>query len=268
MKKIVAALLCAALLCLLLAGCEIDETGQNMVFTGVIEEIHENSILVSTADEVGFDKASVGFSPDLKLSFNLIVGQRVKITILPQIRESYPVQVTAVMIELAGEPAEPGTQPVGYATTFYRADQFTDGGWDFLIQEAANPDAMLISSRRHIPVIAVKDADSLAAFLEAGKEYYQFDVSYGEFGKFADTAKKYDEAFFAESGLLILGMQEPSGSIRHSVKEIAVTKDTLSVVVETTVPEMGTDDMADWFAVVELKKEDMEAYAHLDAYYG
>ncbi|SHI13401.1 hypothetical protein SAMN02745823_02687 [Sporobacter termitidis DSM 10068] len=105
MKKIIVLLICAGVLLSALAGCGKKE--QNIVFTATVDEIHDSSILVSTADDVGFDKASVSFAADVKIGFNLIVGQTVKITALPQIKESYPVQVTAVAIELVTEAASP-----------------------------------------------------------------------------------------------------------------------------------------------------------------
>lgn len=71
-----------------------------ITFTGVIEEVNERNILVSTKDLDSSDKARVGFHKDLELNINLVVGQKVEITILPEIREGYPVQVTAVKIKL------------------------------------------------------------------------------------------------------------------------------------------------------------------------
>ena len=94
MKRLI---LFLALLILLLSAC-----GQNgnVTFTAVVESVQERGIMIKTVDYEGFDRASVGYSEDLKLGFNLIEGQTVEITILPQVRESYPVQVTAVRIEL------------------------------------------------------------------------------------------------------------------------------------------------------------------------
>lgn len=86
---------------LLLSGC--GQKSDNIIFTAVIESIHDNSIMVITTDDVGFDKASVGFDKDLAIPFNPIVGQRIEIEALPEIRESYPVQITAVKISLKEE---------------------------------------------------------------------------------------------------------------------------------------------------------------------
>jgi hypothetical protein len=84
------------LLAIISIGCSKDN---NVTFHATIEKVDENSIFVTTTDDVGFDKASVSFSKDLEVKFNLLVGQKVTITILPEIRTSYPVQVTAVKIE-------------------------------------------------------------------------------------------------------------------------------------------------------------------------
>ena len=130
MKKTIALLLCAASLFLLLAGCGRKEE-QNITFTAVIEEIYDSSILVSTNDEVGFDKANVSFAPDISLCFNFLVGQTVRITILPQIRESYPVQVTAVTIELVSAPAASEADRAGYTASFFRADSRANEGWGY-----------------------------------------------------------------------------------------------------------------------------------------
>lgn len=105
MKKIAAVLLTCTLL---LAGCGTKE--KNIVFTGVILEIYDNGILVETADLYGSDKASVSFDKDIEgISFNFLAGQTVELTILPQIRESYPVQVTAVKIKLIQQAQEDET---------------------------------------------------------------------------------------------------------------------------------------------------------------
>ena len=80
----------------LLVGCSQNE---NLTFTAEIESINENSIIVTTKDDVSFDKASVSFNKSYKPDFELKIGISVEITILPEIRESKPVQVTAVKIE-------------------------------------------------------------------------------------------------------------------------------------------------------------------------
>lgn len=95
MKKI---LFLLATVMIILGGCS--EKTENITFTAVVESVFDNGIVVTTVDEVGFDKASIGFDRTLVLNFQPRVGQTLKIEVLPEIRESYPVQVTAVRIEL------------------------------------------------------------------------------------------------------------------------------------------------------------------------
>lgn len=82
---------------IIITGCSAKS--ENITFTAVVESVYDNGILVTTVDGVDFDKASVWFDNSLMLNFKLQAGQMLKIEILPEIRESYPVQVTAVRIE-------------------------------------------------------------------------------------------------------------------------------------------------------------------------
>jgi uncharacterized lipoprotein YajG len=95
MKKII---LILSIMIFIFTGCK--KENENISFTALIENVSENSMMVTTSDNVGFDKASVSYDKKLKLNFSPKIGQKVKIVILPEIRESYPVQVTAISIEL------------------------------------------------------------------------------------------------------------------------------------------------------------------------
>lgn len=97
MKKYTLLILCSLLI---LSGCS--NKSNNITFVGVVENISENSILISTEDNTGLDMAKVGITEETKLigkDFGeLDAGDVIEIEILPEIRESYPVQVTAVNI--------------------------------------------------------------------------------------------------------------------------------------------------------------------------
>lgn len=95
--KILIKVLLIVLILLFACGCD----DKNITFNAKIEQVGENSLIVTTYNEnIGFDKAVVYFDKKLRMDFVPKAGQIVKITILPQIRESYPVQVTAVKIIL------------------------------------------------------------------------------------------------------------------------------------------------------------------------
>ena len=104
MKKLI---LPTILIFFLLTACT--KTEPNITFTAVIESFYDNGIIVTTTDDVGFSKANVEYDNSLEIPLNLIAGQMVELTILPQIRESNPIQVKAVKIMLIDE-----TQTVEY----------------------------------------------------------------------------------------------------------------------------------------------------------
>lgn len=84
----------------------LQDNSNNMVFTATIESIQDDHIIVTTTDNVSFDKASVGFNENLDIPFDLAVGQTIEIEALPEFRESYPVQVSAVKITLLEQPEQ------------------------------------------------------------------------------------------------------------------------------------------------------------------
>ena len=66
---------------------------------------------------------------------------------------------------------------------------------------------------------------------------------------------RYNEEFFTEGSLIILYLEEGSGSIRHSIGLVGIEKDQLSVTVTSKVPEVFTDDMAYWAILIPISKE-------------
>lgn len=139
------------LLPLLLFGCARQEVYQ---FTGVVEEVYENSIFVTSDDPIVGDRASVGFAKDMKpLSFNLAVGQTLTITILPDIRDSYPVQVTAVKIELITD------KPTANVEEIPKESMDTEKGFETISPEEAKG---LMDSNTDCIVLDVRAADEYA----------------------------------------------------------------------------------------------------------
>lgn len=84
------------------------------------------------------------------------------------------------------------------------------------------------------------------------KEKVYSDTTIG----FLDACDQYDEAFFAENYLIFVLLEEGSGSIRHEVCGVEQTADKkISLTINRKVPEVGTDDMAEWHIILELSKE-------------
>ena len=89
--------------------------------------------------------------------------------------------------------------------------------------------------------------------LERREQVYS-DSSIG----FLDACDRYDEAFFETHYLIFVLLEEPSGSIRHEVQSIEQTASGKTIIsLDRKVPEIGTDDMAQWHIILELSREYM-----------
>ncbi|MDA3731010.1 rhodanese-like domain-containing protein [Niameybacter massiliensis] len=93
MKKLI---LMLVILLFVLTGCTKEK---NVTFEAQIESVSDQSMMVTTSGDIGFDKASVGLST-AKIKGDLVVGGNVTVTIHPEIRETYPVQATAIEVEV------------------------------------------------------------------------------------------------------------------------------------------------------------------------
>lgn len=93
MKKVVLVMLT---MLFILTGCTKEK---NITFEGQVESLSDKTMILTTMDDVGFDKASVGLG-SVKIGGELAEGRKVKVTIHPEVGESYPVQVTATKIEV------------------------------------------------------------------------------------------------------------------------------------------------------------------------
>ena len=97
MKKLFAVLSAVVLL----YSCHPKEN--YMFFTGVVEQVYENSILIVQADLQSGDQAMVGYEDSCKRPEMLSKGDHVRVKILPYIRETYPLGVDAVEITILDE---------------------------------------------------------------------------------------------------------------------------------------------------------------------
>jgi len=110
------------------------------------------------------------------------------------------------------------------------------------------------------PVVRViRSMQELKAYYEAKKELYNLerrdkvyaDTTIG----FLDACDKYKESYFENQVLVLVLLEEGSGSVRHEVTEVELIQteqnQELVVNITTKVPEIGTDDMAEWHIFVE-----------------
>ena len=117
-------------------------------------------------------------------------------------------------------------------------------------------------SSKYPTYVIIHSRDELEQYYDSNKEVYDLehheqvysDTTIG----FLDAIEQYDDAFFADRDLIILVLEEGSGSIRHEVNGIRPYYDnTLQLTVRRITPEVCTDDMAQWHLFLEVQMGDM-----------
>ncbi len=112
-------------------------------------------------------------------------------------------------------------------------------------------------------VTIIKSTDELERYYLDKKDTYDLerrteiysDTTTG----FLNAIDKYDNAYFKDSILILILLEEGSGSIRHTVKGAKDKQGLVEIAIERITPEIGTDDMAEWHIMIELKKADYKA---------
>lgn len=110
--------------------------------------------------------------------------------------------------------------------------------------------------------IWITSAQELSDYYEQNKTAYSLDFSQDGKPSFAEATESYDDLFFAENDLILVVLEEPSGSIRHKVRSLTLTPSGLNRIeydirpeIDRIVPEVQTDDMAEWHILIEVPKE-------------
>lgn len=107
------------------------------------------------------------------------------------------------------------------------------------------------------PVVRIVRSDrELKSYYEANKEKYDLerrdkvysDTTVG----FLDACDRYDDAYFEDHILIMVLLEEGSGSVRHKVRSVNMSADgRCCIYIERIVPEAGTCDMAEWHILIE-----------------
>ena len=150
-----------------------------------------------------------------------------------------------------GESVNQGVpEPEAYAfdAQYIRTDGYSD--------DRSYPYHTVISSRAE-----------LTAYYEAYKNTYNLErrekvYSDSTIG-FLDACDKYDDAYFERQNLVLIVLQEGSGSIRHEITDVRRhsmengTMDGWDVTIDVKAPEVVTDDMAQWHLFLEVQMGDV-----------
>ncbi len=75
----------------------------------------------------------------------------------------------------------------------------------------------------------------------------------------ADDFAAYTDEWFATHRLIVVCVQENSGSIGHDVRKVDYTQSGAAVTIKRTCPQVQTCDIANWLICVELPDERLHA---------
>ena len=104
--------------------------------------------------------------------------------------------------------------------------------------------------------LIIRSRQELLDYYENNKAHYNMDASWDESPAFRDAIERYDDAYFAGRELLVVVLQENSGSIRHRVNfmrdRYTETEGWWEVSITSFSPSNVTDDMAQWHVLIEM----------------
>ncbi len=105
-------------------------------------------------------------------------------------------------------------------------------------------------------VFVIRSVEALEGYLAQYKAYYHVvgdddgPAPDSETG-LLDAMAKYDAAYFDEQMLVLVLLEEGSGSIRHRVTHVTENDGRLLINIDRLLPEVGTCDMAYWHILIE-----------------
>lgn len=102
----------------------------------------------------------------------------------------------------------------------------------------------------------IHSREELQSYYEENKDLYDLErreeVASDSTIGFLDACDKYDSAYFEDSFLILILLEEGSGSIRHTVDQLSLNENgELTASISTTIPEVGISDMALWHIIIE-----------------
>lgn len=108
-------------------------------------------------------------------------------------------------------------------------------------------------------VAVIESKKALDSYYHSNKDTFDLErrqMVYSDTTKgFLDACDRYDAHFFESSYLVLVLLEEGSGSVRHKVAGVEKTDGGIKVKIQRIVPEIGTDDMAQWHIILEMKKD-------------
>ncbi len=95
----------------------------------------------------------------------------------------------------------------------------------------------------------IRSVEELDGYYKENKNSYFSDSENSS--KFLNVCDKYDSSYFEDNILILVVLEETSGSVSHEVESIKFDGSELSVNINCISPESGTCDMAEWHIFIE-----------------
>jgi len=127
-----------------------------------------------------------------------------------------------------------------FESQYIRTDGYTDG--------VSYPITFLINSNEEMNEYYMANKDTYN--LQRQEKVYS-DTTIG----FLDAVDKYNDDYFKDKVLVFVLLEEGSGSTRHVITDVKHNENYVEIVIKKIVPEVGTEDMAQWHIMVELERE-------------
>lgn len=151
---------------------------------------------------------------------------------------------TIVGKEAAPNAGAPAPEAYAFEAQYVRTDGYSE--------DRSYPYHTVISSR-----------EELEAYYEVYKDIYNLErrekvYSDSTIG-FLDACDKYDDAYFERQNLVLIVLQEGSGSIRHEITDVRRNMENggWDITIDVKAPEVVTDDMAQWHLFLEVQMYDV-----------
>ncbi len=97
----------------------------------------------------------------------------------------------------------------------------------------------------------IRSVEELNVYYEENKDVFNLERTEDGDG-FLDACEAFDASYFARRILVLLVLQEGSGSIRHEVKAVRLTAEKrLEIDIEAVTPNGCTCDMAQWHLFIQ-----------------
>lgn len=124
------------------------------------------------------------------------------------------------------------------------------------------------SEDRNYPFhVIINSKEELEDYYEANKEIFDLERKEKVYSDttigFLDACDKYDDTYFERQNLVLIVLEEGSGSIRHEITDVRPHSkengalDGWDITIDRIVPEVGTDDMAQWHLILEVQMGDV-----------